>query len=703
MTGTWRRTADAWPETARLTAGALAVAVIAAAVAVQVVPAHWSAPGWPSFHQYPKNVEQAAVISAFAAAALAAVAWPTVLTRRLLLVPLLLAATSIVVIVGRRPEAYLHLLLLTLASTVYFSWFLAARDASHVPDHSLPGRWGWLLVPLCAAALFWSVQRPVGLSLHGQGEVIASALDLLHGGVPYRTFFWPHGLSDTGLVALLMHWTGNQGPSVLPLFLGLRLVMGLAALLIITCGLLRDRAVAVAVAVLLSVMVPNIPKTASLSLFVLLAFHLVSYHPGRWTIVAAGLSLGFAYLWRVDTGVYGFVAIVSYFLIVQYYQQGYAVDGRIVPHLLSKRRLGGLLGQLLPLMFGIALLLAFFRLAFGFPTVEWFRTTLLEIPAYHGDSTGVALDLPLKGFQRFADYGWMAMHVAVPFHLAGMLLLGLMVATKVRRRELPLSRPRDRFFLLLLLFSLLYVKTALDRSRPGNLATAMTFPLLLLLLDGADYLGRRHRRWPTFAGTLLGVYLLSMGLSVYYNGRRAGMTWLPAVRSMPSANLAALRHSLRPTVSWSDQLQEINDPDIALFREAVAGLRRELNERGIGESQFLVHHSGPLLYGLVDRWTPTKYYCLGWAATPHLEAELVSELQRQGVRAYLELNGRWGGLQDYDIPDSHRIPNVHRFLESERRRGTSVDTELGRLTIVPLPGGDGSAAAALRSGQREIR
>ena len=53
------------------------------------------------------------------------------------------------------------------------------------------------------------------------------------------------------------------------------------------------------------------------------------------------------------------------------------------------------------LLLGAASSLLLARLVLGYPTAEWFRTTLVEMPYYHADSTGLPLPVSWKGVEYY--------------------------------------------------------------------------------------------------------------------------------------------------------------------------------------------------------------------------------------------------------------------------------------------------------------
>src|SRR5690606_31087193 len=122
----------------------------------------------------------------------------------------------------------------------------------------------------------------------------------------------------------------------------------------------------------------------------------------RPALVGIGALLGFGFLWRIDSGLFALAASVVYLGFDRYYTRGYARDGALGRVLVDGRRLVGLAGDLTALGLGVGLCWGLSRAALGFPTAEWFRVALVELPRYHGDSTGTPLPLSFRGNPNLA-------------------------------------------------------------------------------------------------------------------------------------------------------------------------------------------------------------------------------------------------------------------------------------------------------------
>ena len=70
---------------------------------------------------------------------------------------------------------------------------------------------------------------------------------------------------------------------------------------------------------------------------------------------------------------------------------------------------------------------------------------------------------------------------------------------------------RRRFYTLVLIYSLFSLKTLMDRSEPGNIMAGTAMLLMLVLLDGLEFLERWFRR-PLLVPSILAACLTSLTL-----------------------------------------------------------------------------------------------------------------------------------------------------------------------------------------------
>ena len=671
--------------------------VSAISLAVAFVTPRWKAPGFPSYIGYGKNVEQAASVLTVLGVSLL-----VIFARRLTFSFIALGWLAAVLALTKiyyGGKAMVVLLALVAATAVYFTWYDRLRDQVRMTGPDDIPRWHWwvtwVLLPVVAVWVFLINLHPVLLDLHHHGEVITSALDLLDGGVPFRTYYWPHGLSDSGVAALLIELTGNKGLGTIILLGGITCVLGLAAVFLLGLGMLRQPLGALVFAALVALLPGRLIGVASIGFFPLpgrligvasigffpiLSFFLLSIRFARSTVFAAGVLIGLGYLWRIETGVFALATVVVYLLLKFYYTERYARDGHVWQHLLDPHAAAGFFGDGLALLLGVTCSLVLMRLTLGFPTAEWFRTTLVDFPYYHADSLGLPLPLYWKG----VGFGALADKLIGMILIPGMLLLALglyaFTLQKAIERRLPLDKVRARFYTLVLMYSLFSLKTVMDRSDIAHIVAGSTMLLMLILLDGLEFLQRWFRQ-PLIVPSILAACLTSLTL---FSAFRPDL--LPSFALPGSDNLAVMRASLRSTSTPGEMIALTSDSVAGDVLRGVKQVRGLLNAHGVGEKQFLVYHSASLLYPMLDRKLPTKYYCLGWAADPVMERELIGELERNRVRAFLHVNSIAHSLPLVDnVPDSYRIPLVHRYIVRKEAVGQRFETALGTLTILNNP------------------
>ena len=412
-----------WSRPTLLSVYCFAMLVSAISLAVAFVTPRWKAPGFPSYIGYGKNVEQAASVLTVLGVSLL-----VIFARRLTFSFIALGWLTAVLALTKiyyGGKAMVVLLALVAATAVYFTWYDRLRDQVRMTGPDDIPRWHWwvtwVLLPVVAVWVFLINLHPVMLDLHHHGEVITSALDLLDGGVPFCTHYWPHGLSDSGVAALLIELTGNKGLGTIILLGGITCVLGLAAVFLLGLGMLRQPLGALVFAALVALLPGRLIGVASNGFFPILSFFLLSIRFARSTVFAAGVLIGLGYLSRIETGVFALATVVVYLLLKFYYTERYARDGHVWQHLLDPHAAAGFFGDGLALLLGVTCSLVLMRLTLGFPTAEWFRTTLVDFPYYHADSLGLPLPLYWKG----VGFGALADKLIGMILIPGMLLLAL--------------------------------------------------------------------------------------------------------------------------------------------------------------------------------------------------------------------------------------------------------------------------------------
>ncbi len=251
-----------WTRPVRVQVCCFAILVSATFLAYAFVTPRWNARGLPSYLGYGKNVEVAAT-----GLAVLGVTLFVILARRL---AFSFASFAWLAIVFALIKVYYAggmataiLLALVASSAVYFTWYDRLRDQASTAARNDVPRWHWwmasLLVFVLLALMFLnSCQRPGKLDFHHNGEQISSALDLLDGGVPFRTHFWPHGMFDSAVIALLIRLTGNVFGALNLHWAIVMRVLGFTGLFLFALGLVREPLAALLSAAIVSLRPPDL-------------------------------------------------------------------------------------------------------------------------------------------------------------------------------------------------------------------------------------------------------------------------------------------------------------------------------------------------------------------------------------------------------------------------------------------------------------
>jgi hypothetical protein len=642
--------------------------------------------------------------SLLAALAIAAV-YPKRGLWRLIAIPAAVGALGVAVYYGTPATAWL-LPLIAAANICYFTWFYNRAEEAP-PAEALATKWSRpIAAGLLLLAMFFSLTQTlvaVPIDLFHQGEVVLSARSWLHGGKPFEDLFWPHGLHDSWLTALVMRWTGNEGLGAVVLARAATHLLGIAALYLIARNLLRRRLDAAWLTLVLAIVAtPEVyglmPLVYSLGVnfFAVLLLHLVAHRSRERELFVAGLVMSWGYLWRFDSGVFAAAAAVGYLIFEEYYAAFHVGDSAWS---LVRRSPRNLLPRLSILLTGGLTLLALAWAVTGVPTWAMLKTTLWLLPKYHADNTGFPLPLPIQGFEQFPYTVLRFAHWLMGHYLLFAAAMLVFLLVKARQRKLSLAGAEDRFFLLFVMFNLLYLKTVLDRSDPPfRIEFAFGVLSILVVFDGLARGLVPGSGWQAAAWKRLTVQtaaaVLVFGLVIPKIGTAAGwgLADLKSRLSRTAQRLAevpamtqAAAACFRPARDGVELLEPSSDPNKAQVLEGIRELRAVLDAWQIGERQFVAVHSGPFLYPLVGRTTPTKYYLLGWAMTEPMQREAVHQLESNRVRAILRVNGLGGTLPIYDVPDEHRVPLIHSYLQAQIDRSTACPLRLGTLYIEGLP------------------
>ena len=230
--------------------------------------------------------------------------------------------------------------------------------------------------------------------------------------------------------------------------------------------------------------------------------------------------------------------------------------------------------------------------------------------------------------------------------------------------------------MLLVIYLLFTLKTIMDRSAIDVIKETSWLPIIVVGINAMALLEARFRRAPILLGSL------ALGCAGIVLVAAARPELLPRFRPPGPSNLASLRDCLRPTDTPEAMLRPTTDPVTDDILTAVKEIKGRLDENAVKERELLVYHSAAQVYHLLGRKLPTKFYCLGWAAGPAMEQDLIRELERNRVRAFLRVKRVGGAMIQLDVPDSYRIPLVHRYIADKEAVGRRFDTALGTLTIL---------------------
>lgn len=655
-------------------------ALAAAALVTAVVPPRWNAPGLPFFLGHPKNVESAATAAAFLTAVAAAAAG----THRRSLQ--LMAAAGLAVLLARGHLRVLAAAWLPLAGAFVGPTVLGAtprdrraEDAT-TPDVARP--LGALAAGVLAVAGFVVGTEPLSIDVFHHGEVLGSALDVLHGGIPFKSYVWPHGVHDTGLAALWIAASGKIGTSPVALARATCRAFGVLAAYAFAARLLGRRSAALGVAAVLALMplhgtlpgpaeCPDMLYQLGILAFVIAAL-LALVAERRGASVAAGALLACGHLFRIETALYGAVAAVALLAsrVIAPADSGCPLAVRV-------RRCGLALGGL---ALGAAAVLGASRLALGWPDGAWFAYTFGELPRYHRDAVGIPFPWPLRG--ELADSTLPHRGAALAW-LCFVLALGVATA-----RAVALRAPAREILVFVTTFAFLATRSSLDRSDTGHFLQWATFPLVAVVL--LLVVRARDARWPRAARAVLLV---------------AALLWIdgPVVRAAPllaapSALVATARERWRATIEHlapnppigpcADTTMtalEAARPKNAHFLAAVCDLEtllRRHDARGL-----VIAHSAPWYYVRLGLRPPTRHFAFSRAYTPRVQRELVEDLRAAHPMALLRVHG-FEALEIFDVPDAVRVPVVDAYLRARTGGVRPYATPLGEVYFWNEPGSD---------------
>lgn len=655
-------------ESASLTVFIAAISVLIAQVSVRAVSPVWLAPGWPSYNGYPKNVELAAM--GFILAVVPFAAWVFQRLKRpsvKVSVAGLALVTALMPIYRNIKMDEIHLWVFSLSgmffllSALYYALFNRAFEGE--PPKANPhilafaGIAGFFYLFL--VMFYESYNAP--LDVHHMGERFTSAVDFLGGGRPFVTYFWPHGLQDTGLIALVFRLTSRADLPTMALGDSLIGSLGLITVLMMAYGMGLGYYSILLSAVLLLLNDSWYYSYISGLWPVALSFLVFSKARRRHHFVLAGIVAFAAHLYRIDHGVYGLLSIAA----LGSFQTAAA---------LLRKDFAGSREKAANLAFflsGIAMAALAMYLIFGWPGHEWYRIAFVVLPKYHADSTGFPYPLPLKWR---AGQGDLARTASIYL----MTALGVAaIASKYLIKSLRDAGLKG-FPVLLVIFSVLSLRSAFGRSDEGHItAVSSVMYVVLALFVAKAIISLKKPGW-----------VKAVSIAVFFtlfNFNTGELFRSPSVNSLGASKEAIgilEEHDDAPPAqcSWLFSKRQLNDPSNRDFERRVCVVKGLLQAMDIGEKQLLVVNSASLLYPALGYRLPTKYYCLGWAITPDMQKDLIAELERADVKAILIAKG-FGALTVYDIPDSARLPVYFRWVNERFETSKALDTPLGVLIM----------------------
>ncbi|MBE7414942.1 MAG: hypothetical protein HS130_06840 [Deltaproteobacteria bacterium] len=667
--------------TAHLLVCVASLGVIASYISVQTVEPEWSAPGWPSFNGYPKNVEHAAVAASVLASGVAAIFFEAFRSRLVKLASVLLLAPVAFLIARRHVEfenldglAFQLTNVLILLSFLYY--FFRSAISSPAPKKASP------VIMLAAAAAGMSLifmfslpywfEHP--LDVHHFGEQYTTAADLLSGGKPFVTSQWPHGLEDTGIAALFFFIFSRMDVPTMLLAKAFSMSLGVLALALICHGMRLGyySVLLMAVIIVLNLVLTLSlrPALVQLSSFLFAAIALVAFSRARLGshFFAAGALTFIAHVYRIEFGVYVLAAIAALFI--------FQAVGSLIYERAALRRVAKEFSLYIAGLLAAAITM---YLLLGWPGREWYATTLYVLPRHHSDTGGLPFPLFLKSIAYPQGPAGAWAWAGVAFLLTTLTFAAILAGYLLKNLRHPFQI--ERFPVLLSFFSILLLKTAFGRSDYAHIFDAFVLTNIFI----AAFCMR------VVAVSRLKLYfkvLAVIALFAFFDFRTAGFRANHSLSKgriiSSSTGLLAGFHAPTPWQCSNSIFSRYNLRwnDYRDFDAAVCGLKEELRRFNINKGELLVTNSAPLIYPALGYPLPTKYYKIGLAVTGEMQREMVSELERNGVKAILRSNT---GLSWYDIPDRDRLPLYYEWASERFDMENPVRTGLGDLYLLKGP------------------
>ena len=360
------------------------------------------------------------------------------------------------------------------------------------------------------------------------------------------------------------------------------------------------------------------------------------------------MALALAFVYRLDAGVYGAVAVGAVLAL-----RGSAAPGAWGARSVWTLRAGALVG----LGAGATWLALWWGL--GWPDATFFRYNLQTLPRFHSINNGLPYAWPGAAPPLESVLG------AITILLPVVLLAVAARALVLRARAVVLSGGDARLELVVFLgvFALLALHTPLSRSDLPHLVHWTYYPLLCALaLCGADALARSAR-----AHVLCGALTAAFVVALFVHPDRPLLSLVEHLRPNPPVGACA-ETMFTPREAAGERT--------ARFIAATCQFERLLREHGVG--RIFVDFGAPWYYVRFGLPPVSPYYVLNRAWTPADQAIALNDLRRYDAGALLKVHG-FGAIVHYDVHNMYHVPIIEAYLRARRDGAPAIQTPLGAV------------------------
>lgn len=493
----------------------------------------------------------------------------------------------------------------------------------------------YAILPALIYTLVYNSSIHGGIDVFHEGERMGSVSGMLRGKVPYRDIYMQHGLFQNAIkpfIATKLFGVSAASDRTMGNTLsqrGLTNPFGYIAVYLLALWLLRKKMVAVLTVLLLASVYMTLNDRHAVALLGLAFVAKYISSKRNWNLVAAGVFGGLGIFNSFDTGMFG---LVSAFLFLAVYSA--SLKGRRFRPLLS---------------YGLGFSIGFFSVAFFLSLFgafdDFFHVSFRQAGAYHMPTWGISfprMDLAgMKSIRGFIDFlaGWPGKWYLPPIIYT--LSLTYMVYRAISRRF-----EDEQWRLLLITFGgIFFFRSALGRSGANYIYFSM--PLCWLIIVYIVHLASL-RGWKALremrSELLLKAFVLlcPLLLLLWYvplayeapldrlRGRIGGLTTHKAIPSgVVELNLKRAGGIMIPTNQASmiegvvNYIQSNTSQDDTVFDFANHGV----------------------LYLLMDRENPTKYYLSVYIASWDMQREAALDLEKRKTKYVLfQHQGSFHGL-----------------------------------------------------------